>query len=138
MKLRNKKTGKIVNVSNFNGFVHLDEETKIYTSLTELNAEWEDYEESETYWYIDWNGEVCRSDIHDEKTEQMKLIGNYFETKEEAEKAAEKLKAWKRLKDRGFEFGSIGGRDIEFTYPDDCCNDKSFWADIDLLFGGKK
>ena len=34
----------------------------------------------------------------------MKQIGNYFETKEEAELAVEELKAWKRLKDKGFRF----------------------------------
>lgn len=31
-------------------------------------------------------------------------IGNCFKTKEEAEKAVEKLKAWKRLKDSGLKF----------------------------------
>ena len=76
--------------------------TFYFETLKGMNEMFEDAtEEPEEYWYIDWNGEVCRSDIHDERTEQMKLIGNYFESKEEAEAAVEKLRAWKRLKDKG-------------------------------------
>lgn len=80
MKLRNKKTGKIVELQ-----VH-HIAGKSYESLADVSKDWEDYEEPKEYWYI--------SD-------------NYFETKEEAEKAAEKLKAWKRLKDKGFKFKTI-------------------------------
>lgn len=99
MKLRNKKTGEIIEVYKSQLFVHYDggKKTLHLKSMSEMN-EWEDYKEPKEYWYIDWDGEVCRSNIHDKKTKQMKLIGNYFETKEEAEKAVEKLKAWKRLK----------------------------------------
>lgn len=35
-------------------------------------------------------------------------LGIAFKTKEEAEKAVEKLKAWKRLKDKGFKFTGVG------------------------------
>lgn len=90
--------------------------TFYFETLKGMNEMFEDApEEPKEYWYIDWNGEVCRSDIHDERTEQMKLIGNYFGTKEEAELAVRKLKAWKRLKDRGF---SIYSWDYEFDMVD--------------------
>ena len=147
MKLKNKKTGEI----GYFCFANWDSPVLIimdkngvqlakYNSLAELNEEWEDApEEPKEYWYIDWNGEVCRSDINDERTEQMKLIGNYFDTREEAEKAVEKLKAWKRLRDKGFRFHGWNGTEIgsnisyisEFYYEG--CAD-----DMDLLFGGEE
>lgn len=78
--------------------------TILYYSLEELNEEWEDYEEPKVIYYISWDGVVLHSS---DKTgwQDTKQIGNYFETEEEAEKAVEKLKAWKRLKDKGFRFG---------------------------------
>ena len=54
-------------------------------------------------------------------------------------KTDKKLKAWKRLKDNGFKFLGLGGKAIDFEYPDDCRNDHSFWKDLDLLlFGGEE
>ena len=38
---------------------------------------------------------------------ENKEIGNYFETKEEAERVVEKLKAWRRLKDKGFKLDAV-------------------------------
>lgn len=103
MKLRNKKTGEIVKVNNLNAFVHTDEETKIYHSLAELCEEWEDYEEPKEFWYI-YAGKPQRADCGDILEEDFRAIGNHFETREETEKAIEKLKAWKRLEEKGFEF----------------------------------
>lgn len=118
MKLRNKKTGEIGTlivdgaykfVTNF--AVEDDEMNRLgeYNSLAELNEEWEDYKEPREYWCISQCGDIVQRrkliPIHDEDMEaEHKEIGNYFETKEEAEKAREKLKAWKRLKDKGFRF----------------------------------
>ena len=156
MKLRNKKTGEIVepcgiNLINGRVFVRFDDEKGTFKfeahSLAELNAEWEDYEESkEWYWFIEDNGIIQRSchyvDLHPTLDEARKDIGNYFETKEEAEKAVEKLKAWKRLKDKGFGFG--GWEDcngeintIYFSIPEnkgetDTCDD------LDICFGGEE
>lgn len=50
---------------------------------------------SEEYFYIDSNGDIeySKSEWNEEIVEQRKLIGNYFETKEEAEKYLEYLKA---------------------------------------------
>lgn len=146
MKLRNKKTGEIFDyrptLQRWNGPIV---NRCNYNSLAELNEEWEDYKEPKEYWYIDWNGEVCRSDIHDKRTEQMKLIGNYFESEEEAEKAVEKLEAWRRLKDEGFEFTAwkngilldetIAGQ-VRYEFPID--NKDNIEKYLDLLFGGEE
>lgn len=72
--------------------------TIAYKTLTDFNEDWEDYKAPEEYWYISDCGRVIKGNtsgvLHRE-------IGNYFETKEDTEKAVEKLKAWKRLKDKG-------------------------------------
>ena len=121
-----------------------------YNSLAELNEEWCDYEEPKEYWYIDWNGEAGRSDIHDERTEQMKLIGNYFSSREEAEQAVLKLKALERLRKNGFRFDGFrqdytrwssgqdafrdGKRYIHFNKADDDDWLKENWEDLKLVF----
>ena len=103
-KLRNKITGEINEFMVHKRIEDSEDGNPVYAPFDGHIDEWEDYEEPKEYWYIDWNGEVCRSDIHDERTEQMKLIGNYFETKEEAEKVVEKLKCFTNLKNHEFMF----------------------------------
>ena len=107
MKLRNKKTGDIV---EFETTIYADTEDRTYefNSIAELNEEWEDYQEPN--WYINVTGEVLQNNkgyCNVITPEKLKAIGNYFETKEEAEKAVEKLKAWQRLKDKGFNLEGI-------------------------------
>lgn len=155
MKLRNKKTGEIGWLETYYGdtdekmIAVLDKKSEYhpYNSLADLNGEWEDYGEPEWYWYNDWTGFVARSNIQDERANYMREIGNYFETKEEAEKAAEKLKAWKRLKDDGFRFKGLTPNRKYIRYnPDEIiskygiCYDKAvqFENDLDLLFGGEE
>ena len=105
MKLKNKKNGGIIEIIVDNGvlrFKRLDDKTKemSFNSLAELNAEWEDCEEpKEYYWYIDDLGIVSIDRIINSSIAMRKNFGNYFDTREEAEKAVEKLKAWKLLKD---------------------------------------
>lgn len=116
MKLKNKLTGEIVETvivdhgaewEMHNAYAN--EAITKYSSLAELNAEWEDApEEPKNFWYIKPNGcieqdniEAIKCDIPKEYYDKMVEIGNYFETREEAENAVEKLKAWKRLKDKG-------------------------------------
>lgn len=125
MKLKNKQTGEIKEVI-VGGYpvsgktkmwecseMDANEETGYkslgtYTSLAELNKEWEDMpEEPKEYWYID--PMVCGVYYTKIKKDEdlynfNKQIGNYFETKEEAEKVVEKLKAFERLKAKGFRF----------------------------------
>lgn len=158
MKLTNKKTGEIVE-TDFGLSISVPDEEKLYdcdtytqlkayNSISELNEEWEDYEEPKEFWYVEPNGVIARIDEWDCCTqtdrENMKQIGNYFSSREEAEKAVEKLKAWKRLKDKGLAIkkwrhtpdmnlttGSF--LKIEGFIPAIIENMK----DLDLLFGGE-
>ena len=162
MKLRNKKTGEIVEpfgITCVNGrtFVQFDDGKGTFKfeahSLTELNEEWEDYEEPKGYWAIDCfslDGELVSQfgKCSEKIIKNRKQIGNYFETKEEAEKAVEKLKAWKRLKDKGFRFDllpSLGHCDDEKfdisiigTMPAKWWYNDKVIDDIHYVFGGEE
>ena len=114
MKLRNKKTGEIREARIVNEHLQLWstdlEDWFDYDDLDYLAKWWERYEEPKTFWANSWAGEPEEYDA--QKTPQelqgmCEQIGNYFETKEEAEKAVERLKALKRLRDKGFEFEGI-------------------------------
>lgn len=69
-------------------------------------------------------------------------IGVFTDSEEETEKAVEKLKAWKRLRDKGFEF--VGWEDTNNDVNDILFElpymewDKNVSDDLDLLFGGEK
>lgn len=135
MKLRNKITGEIRNIEpiTIGGF----------RSLAELNEEWEDYEEKkeETFWYISEQGVIkafpeymldCKGVISN-----YKAIGNYFRTKEEAERAVEKLKALKRLEEKGFSTRLIPGiasGEIRYTLNEESDETE---RDIRTVFGGE-
>lgn len=169
MKLKNKRTGEVKEVI-VGGYpvsgktkmwecseVDANEETGYkslgtYTSLAELNEEWEDYDDTKDHWCISFHGEAKQIGSYADREEiaECKQIGNYFETKEEAELAVRKLKAWKRLKDKGFRFlpdassiqqkneegKSIGS--ISFTMDNE---DDYIWGnneDLKILFGGEE
>ena len=150
MRLRNKKTGAIYNIEDIE--IGNNEDgiwlgMGLYKSLAELNEEWEDYEEPKDYYFIDDIGVIETSvrGTDDKLTKQRQSIANYFESKEEAEKAVEKLKSWKRIKDKGFRFcgwaTNEGIRGVDFEVPDSffsehnhsCISDETK-ADLDLLF----
>lgn len=145
MKLRNKKTGAIYSIEDIDLGNNQDGiwlGLTRYTSLAELCEDWEDLEEDKRYWYIDSDGEVMSKE-QGWFSQAQDDIGNRFETKEEAEKAVEKLKAWKRLKDNGislhlqkrFRGDGIGySRTIYTDFTDLQENVK----DLDLLFGGEE
>lgn len=129
MKLRNKKTGTIgrLHISGNSFLITEDNEANRllteYISLSSLLKEWEDYEElkDNDYWYIEPDGSIiqCHKPSYiNHLLDGLKSIDNYFETREEAEKAVEKLRAWKRLKDKGFRsFSSnICGDDFVVTF----------------------
>jgi hypothetical protein len=153
MKLRNKKTGEIGTLCQWGegGFnrVWVEADGKRYdiASLAELECEWQDYEEPKEWWYIDIAGEVKQGEgnVPEHLLAGMKQIGNYFETKEEAEKAVKKLKAWKRLKDKGFRFHEWYKPDgcepfivIETNIDYDDIDNMGMQKDLDLLFGGEE
>lgn len=147
MKLRNKKTGKLIDINLSVNM--LDEDCiTVYGSLEEFNEDWEDYEEPKEYWYIDYCGCICDSEKEPvSPVFMLKEIGNYFETREEAEKVVEKLKAWNRLKKGGFRFISWDS-EIEGEDHFDCCGmvfitggfgeGEKCKKDLDLLFGGEE
>ena len=154
MRLRNKRTGEIKRVEFLSDYQN-DDGTEIgfrvadtldvysYKSLTELNSEWEDVPEQKEYWSINELGTLIqithtRENIYDKS---RKNFGNYFSSREEAEQAVEKLKAWKRLKDKGFKFRdwdishhNLGA--IEFFLPDVVNDIDEYRKDLDLLFQG--
>ena len=140
MKLKNKRSGEIKEFVLFDG----KNELQGGATLKDLVKEWEDYEEPKEYWHI-FGTNITKTQEGLDKLydERNKEIGNYFETKEEAELAVRKLKAWKRLKDRGFRFN-------KWTIPEepktphiklvidaemDVPNSP---YDLDLLFGGEE
>ena len=104
---------------------------------------WEDYEDGHRIYYITYTGDVfdiLSEVIHPSISLKMKQIGNYFETKEEAKKAVEKLKALKRLKDKGMRTYSFKrekrGIDLDFyTLTILAPRDKD---SLGLLFGGEE
>ena len=140
MKVKNKKTGEIGTlivdgaynfVTNF--AVEDDERNRLgeYCSLSELNAECEDYEEPES---------GIESIRLNDMISGRHIVEIDFTKVEEAEKAVEKLKAWTRLKDKGFRFeycDCIDGEEetlqILAHLPEDVEP-----ADYMLLFGGEK
>lgn len=146
MKLRNKKTGEIIEVLAKVNFVKksdnfMDNEVNVFNSLAELNEEWEDYEKPKEFWFVDSVGEVQDTTyITDYDKTNLRNFGNYFETREEAEKAAEKLRAWKRLKDGGFKFKDFA-RLNDQAHIIRATSDESWtnlYDDLELLFGGKE
>ena len=148
MKLRNKKTGEIC---DFKIIADYDDCTSgwrlekhngavlFYDHIDEIHEEWEDYEEPKEYWYLENNGEVVgttyEGNLYEEK---MQEVGNYFDTREEAEKAVEKLKAWKRLKDKGFEINDCVVIDDKEIRLYGYYSIAGIEEDLDLLFGGEE
>lgn len=136
MKLRNKKTGEILELCCHRSGDYREK----YDSLAELNEEWEDYEEPKEYYYLNEYLELDHEMWTDtEFDNKLKALGNYFESKEEAEKAIEKLKAWKRLKDNGFRFKGWRSADLgadKYYFVIKAESDGAGRGDLDLLFGG--
>ena len=104
--------------------------TFFYDDLKTFTNDWEDApEEPKEYWFIDEYGMVQqeidyyydenKSAVHDKRLE----VGNYFQTKEEAEKAVEKLKAMAKLKEFGFRF-------IDWELDMKTIADGKIWFDI--------
>lgn len=162
MKLRNRKTGEIADLEH-RGLLKSDNNNHIivypegtlkyyaYNSLAELNEEWEDYKDPKEYWYMNDGGRIkAINDANDKEDVARKEIGNYFDTREEAEKVVEKLKAWKRLKDKGFRFAltpGVGSLDVDpgkfqIEISADmpakwfCCD--AVEKDLDDCFGGEE
>ena len=138
MKLLNKKTGKIVDCAVYcNG--------KFYNSVNDVFEEWEDVPESKEHWCITMYGGITRIKDNEEPVDDLKEIGNYFNSKEDVYDVLYKLKAWKRLKDKGFR---LDGWTIDDGLRISICtnykgdhiysdSEKEIKTILDLLFGGE-
>ena len=150
MKLRNKRTGEIGIINYFDNqsivIYPIDknwnakgDKKYVYHSLTELNEEWEDYEEQKGNWTIDPRNENYIDDgryTAPDELERYEELGLKFNTKEEAEKAVDKLKAWERLKNRGFRFDGYNACSVDYDIDEQYR--KYISEDLDLLFGGEE
>lgn len=146
MKLKNKKTGEIgylIVGKGVDHYVVADDNWNAcgkYKSLAELSEDWEDYEEPKKYWYIGDRGEIFPEIVENPGHiwhQARKEIGNYFETKEEAEKAVKKLKAWKRLKDKGFKITLVQDGGYVYLQADWGLLLGDF-SNVELIFGGEE
>lgn len=151
MKLINEETGEIGRIAKTrtdDEEIEIITDTKVYLykSISEICEHWEDYEGPEKYWFIENDGDISSIRVDEDSAESLRAseeIGNYFETKEEAELAVRKLKAWKRLKDAGFEFsgwetstGKAGGVvETKFNLWESLTPEIT--AALDRCFGGK-
>lgn len=141
MRLKNKKTGGLATLVENEDCLTLKTDAGFhhYFSLAELNEEWCDYEEPKEYWFIDEFGlvqkeieyyyEENKEAVHDKRI----AVGNYFSSREEAELAVRKLKAWKRLRDKGFRFTGLSNESIGYEIKE---LSGDFALDLDLLFNG--
>ena len=144
MRLKNKKTGGIatLTMSNNGESLLLMEDGKMLAYNVKLSdlEEWEDYEEPKEYWYI-YGNQVLKNECDGVMEDWFKEIGNYFETKEEALATVEKLKAIKRLKDKGFRFvmcdDRVEGGKLFIVAKMPVLEIKESQDDLDLLFGGE-
>lgn len=145
MKLINRKTNEMVYFGE--GIVDL-RKLGCKNVAEMIEAGWEDYGEEPCF--ISEFGKVhpisCMGGDR-QRIKWLKEIGNYFETEEEAEKAVEKLKAWKRLKDARFKFTDFGynldeissstiGANGKINFEMICYED--FSDDLELLFGDEE
>lgn len=143
MKLKNKISGEIKEFALFDG-----NELQGGATLESLTKEWCDCEEPKEYWFIDEFGlvqkeieyyyEENKEAVHDKRI----AVGNYFSSREEAEKAVEKLEALKRLRDKGFKFTGFAHKDrgrldeLEiYCQLGECPENIEEMDDVHLLFG---
>lgn len=131
MKLRNKKTGETIDVCKGKVILHYDNgrKTICFKSLEELD-DWEDYEEPKE--------DYIR--VIDSFIDYVEKADESFDCDESVQKFVDKLKAWKRLKDKGIRFfnnkiiGEYGNVSYRLTYPATTIEEKQ----LDTLFGGEE
>lgn len=115
--------------------------------LKERYDDWKDSRDPERYWYLGSDGTIG-SGIDDGRyfDKRYPEIGNHFKTKAEAKRTMHKLKAWARLKNRGFKVGAVFTNgitrgEIRYTLPEDRVysveEENEIRRDLDLLFGGE-
>ena len=143
MKLKNKQTGEIVEITM--PITNGDGWNIKASSLAELCEEWSDYEEPKELYFVDARQDDCIGILNTEENPKWcaRLIelGLGFETEQEAEKAVEKLKAWKRLSSLSFKFKGWRTADLgadKYYFVMTAESDGAGKGDLDLLFGGEE
>ena len=116
---------------------------KVGENVSEMFDEW--FEEVREYFYIDSTGDIeySKSEWNKEVIEPQKLIGNFFETKEEAEKYLEYLKAKVIIKQdtKGFkpDWQDYDQPKFSLSYDDGCYNyETSFAEKTSTIYFGTK
>lgn len=116
MKVQHKISGEVGTLSKVkNGgelIVITDTRSYVYKTLAEVVEYWQDYVEPIDIWSINITNNKPFHIIENSKyrvftdtdIKNLELIGFKFKTEKEAEKAVERLKACKRLKDKRFRF----------------------------------
>lgn len=134
MKLKNKISGKIKEFALFDG-----NELQGGVTLEILTKEWEDAPEEP-------KGIQCIYYVNHFDTVKLDGVIVGFGSKEEAELAVRKLKAWTLLEDKGFEFNGIGNDEHGRIYIKTNLHDTDFnvlenpglESTLQLLFGGEE
>lgn len=134
MRLRNKKTGEIIDIYKGEVTLHYNQGRKTihFKSLEELE-DWEDYEPKGSA--LDVMILTLTNFIENEPDEDKVDL-------DDCRQMLEKLMAWKRLKDKGFRFEGWDNTDRStihhfslFVVIEDL---ESINKDLDLLFGGEE
>lgn len=117
--------------------------TFFYDDLKTFANDWEDYEDEHLYVIsaeISCGYECVLKDDYATLCDTAVELGIGFKTEKEAQKTVERLKTWKRLKDKGFRFRGISDGYIGFWFPkaEDMFEKNETRADLDLLFGGER
>lgn len=141
MKLRNKRTGEIVEWFNNTDGIFPD-------SLAELIEGFEDYEEPKEHWAIDQFGEPINvTGLSRLQLAKLHRFGNDFPSEDATIEAIKKLEAWQRLKDKGFRFTGINDDEDSQELINQCgilCETEAGIhhlakdEDFILLFGGEE
>lgn len=121
--------------------------TIIYDTLERFYSDWEDAPKKPKVGYIiDPREEdyvfADDSGYENSDVERAKELGIWFESEGGAKKAVEKLKAWKRLKDKGFRFdgwsAGLGKNKIYTIFWSHNDGEFDLRKDLNLLFGGEE
>lgn len=118
-----------------------------YNSIKDFTDHWEDApKESKEYWTVDCGMAIKYTWFGLEHDRAAEAVGLKFDTKEECERSIEKMKAWTRLKDKGFRFDGYdvagrGGDDVicgQVYFKAGNYNKEEIENDLYLLFGGEE
>ena len=133
MKLRIKETGEIVELIGYfkRKSGKPDFTLDSYDTLEQLCKAVEDYEEPK---------ETALDEMIRKLESDFEKYPEEWNNLKEAEKAVEKLKAWKRLKDKGVKFTgwAMASSDTAVVYANRKFESIQSDKDLDLLFGGEE